>query len=68
MPRRALEQLIGKVYPEAGNGRRPYPLSTMLRVHLMQNWFSLSDYDFGLMPIEAVGRDDLSLMIELARA
>src|SRR5690606_4004936 len=24
-------------------GRRPYPLQTMLRVHLMQNWFGLSD-------------------------
>ena len=23
--------------------RKPYPLETMLRVHLLQNWFSLSD-------------------------
>ncbi|MFO0350473.1 MAG: IS5 family transposase [Alphaproteobacteria bacterium] len=36
-------KLIAPVYPEAGNGRRPYPLETMLRVYLMQNWFSLSD-------------------------
>lgn len=26
-----------------GAGRRPYPLATMLRVHLMQNWFGYSD-------------------------
>ena len=27
----------------AGRGRRPYALESMLRVHLMQNWFALSD-------------------------
>ncbi len=27
----------------AGRGRRPYPLDSILRVHLMQNWFALSD-------------------------
>ncbi len=27
----------------AGGGRKPYPLETMLRIHLLQNWFSLSD-------------------------
>ena len=35
--------LIEPAYPKAGNGRPPYPLATMLRVHLMQNWFGLSD-------------------------
>jgi len=35
--------LIEPFYPKAGNGRPPYPLATMLRVHLMQNWFGLSD-------------------------
>src|SRR3546814_10569906 len=30
-------------YPKPGNGRRPYPLETMLRIHFMQLWFSLSD-------------------------
>lgn len=43
VPWSVLLRLIEPVYPEAGNGRRPYPLQTMLRVHLMQNWFSLSD-------------------------
>jgi IS5 family transposase len=31
------------VYPKAGNGRRPYPLETMLRIHCMQQWYNLSD-------------------------
>ena len=43
VPWSMLLRLIEPVYPAAGNGRRPYPLETMLRVHLMQNWFSLSD-------------------------
>src|SRR6187455_1457730 len=30
-------------YPKKGNGRPPYPLMTMLRIHLMQNWFGYSD-------------------------
>lgn len=43
VPWSILFRLIEPVYPVAGNGRRPYRLETMLRVHLMQNWFSLSD-------------------------
>ena len=43
VPWNSLLGLIGPFYPEAGNGRHPYPLATMLRVHLMQNWFGLSD-------------------------
>lgn len=43
VPWSGLVKLVAPFYPEAGNGRRPYPLATMLRVHLMQNWFSLSD-------------------------
>ena len=35
--------VIEPVYPKAGNGRRPYPLDTMLRIHCMQQWYSLSD-------------------------
>ena len=40
------KQLLGVIepfYPDTGRGRRPYPMATMLRVHLMQNWFGLSD-------------------------
>ncbi len=43
VPWSALEGLIAPHYPKAGNGRRPYPLATMLRIHLMQNWFGFSD-------------------------
>jgi IS5 family transposase len=31
------------VLSKAGNGRRPYPLETMLRIHCMQHWYNLSD-------------------------
>ena len=43
VPWRALVGLIEPHYPVAGRGRRPYALESMLRVHLMQNWFALSD-------------------------
>ena len=43
VPWSRLLALIEPLYPKAGNGRPPYPLATMLRVHLMQNWFGLSD-------------------------
>lgn len=38
-----LEDLIKPHYPKPGKGRRPYPLSSMLRVHCLQQWYSLSD-------------------------
>ena len=43
VPWKALVGLIEPHYPVAGRGRRPYLLESMLRVHLMQNWFALSD-------------------------
>ncbi|TLY53232.1 MAG: IS5 family transposase [Gammaproteobacteria bacterium] len=43
VPWLALESLIEPVYPKAGRGRHPYALQTMLRIHLMQNWFGFSD-------------------------
>ena len=43
VPWKAFLKTIAPFYPVAGRGRRPYPLETMLRVHLMQNWFTLSD-------------------------
>jgi IS5 family transposase len=43
VPWRALLKLIEPHYPTAGRGRRPYPLESILRVHLMQNWFTYSD-------------------------
>jgi IS5 family transposase len=36
--------LIERHYPVTGGpGRQPYPLATMLRVHLLQQWYALSD-------------------------
>jgi IS5 family transposase len=43
VPWKALLAVIEPVYPKAGNGRRPYALKTMLRIHLMQNWFGYGD-------------------------
>ncbi|MEC4746990.1 IS5 family transposase [Methylomicrobium sp. Wu6] len=37
------ESRIVPHYPTAGRGRRPFPLATMLRIHLMQQWFGYSD-------------------------
>jgi IS5 family transposase len=45
VPWKALIDLIEPVYPKTGSkgGRPPYPLETMLRIHLMQQWYDLSD-------------------------
>ena len=43
VPWAALVELIAPYYPEGKNGRPPFALETMLRVHFLQQWFSLSD-------------------------
>ena len=45
VPWQALIDLIEPHYPKTSSkgGRPPYPLATMLRIHLMQQWYSLSD-------------------------
>lgn len=44
VPWKALLALIEPHYPTPGRpGRQPYPLPTMLRVHLLQQWYALSD-------------------------
>jgi IS5 family transposase len=45
VPWKALIDLIEPHYPKTGSkgGRPPYPLATMLRIHLLQQWYSLSD-------------------------
>lgn len=43
VPWTGLLALIEPFYPKAGNGRPPYPLETLLCIHLLQNWFALSD-------------------------
>ncbi|KFA37751.1 IS5/IS1182 family transposase, partial [Xanthomonas vasicola] len=41
------QQLLGLIaphYPVSGRpGRQPYALATMLRIHLLQQWYALSD-------------------------
>ena len=45
VPWQPLLDLIEPVYSKVSSkgGRPPYPLATMLRIHLMQQWYSLSD-------------------------
>lgn len=43
VPWSGLEDLIRPHYPAFGRGRQPYPLASMLRVHLMQQWFGYAD-------------------------
>ncbi|MFM7265980.1 MAG: IS5 family transposase, partial [Cyanobium sp.] len=45
VPWKALIDLIEPHYPKAGSkgGRPAYPLETTLRVHLLQQWYNLSD-------------------------
>ena len=43
VPWAALVERIAPHYPEGNNGRPPFALETMLRVHFMQQWFGLSD-------------------------
>ena len=45
VPWQALIDLIEPFYPKVSSkgGRPSYPLATMLRIHLMQQWYSLSD-------------------------
>lgn len=43
IPWKVFADLVEPHYPKPGNGRRPYPLEVMLRIHFMQQWFNLSD-------------------------
>ena len=45
VPWKALLDLIEPYYPKTSSkgGRPPYPLETMLRIHLLQQWYNLSD-------------------------
>lgn len=49
---------IRRHYPKPGNGRRPYPLETMLRIHCVQLFYDLSDpaMEDMLYEIESVRR------------
>ena len=43
IPWQRLEERIRPYYANAGRGRRPYDLSVMLRVHVVQLCYNLSD-------------------------
>jgi IS5 family transposase len=43
VPWAQLEALIAPYAPQGLRGRPPFPLGTMLRIHFMQQWFTLSD-------------------------
>lgn len=47
MPWGSLLRLIEPLYPVGGRRRLPYPLDTMLRIHLLQNGYTLSDLAMG---------------------
>jgi len=43
IPWSQMEKTIRPYYATAGNGRRPYPLSVMVRIHCLQLFYNLSD-------------------------
>ena len=58
IPWKKLEKKVRPYYPRNGNGRQPYPLSVMLRIHCMQLFYNLSGpaMEDALYEIESVRR------------
>lgn len=58
LPWKQLEAPIARYYSRGGIGRPPYPLSTMLRIHIMQLVYNLSDpaMEDALYEIESMRR------------
>ncbi|AZZ95231.1 IS5 family transposase [Hahella sp. KA22] len=58
IPWERLEKKVARYYPKGENGRPPYPLSAMLRVHCMQLFYNLSDpaMEDALYEIESMRR------------
>jgi transposase, IS5 family len=58
IPWKQIEKKVRRYYPGNGNGRRPYRLSVMLRVHCMQLFYNLSDpaMEDALYEIESMRR------------
>ncbi len=56
-----LVQIVAPHYPKAKTGRPPFAIQTMLRIHYLQQWFSLSD------PAMEEALHDVPLFREFAR-
>jgi IS5 family transposase len=58
IPWKELVGIISPYYPRVGNGRHPMPLSMMLRIYFMQQWYGLSDpaMEDSLYDIESMRR------------
>jgi IS5 family transposase len=58
IPWKKLERKLINQYPKGSNGRPPYPLQTMLRVHCLQLFYNLSDpaMEDALYEIESMRR------------
>jgi len=58
LPWEELERLIRRYYSKSLRGRKPYPLSSMLRIHCMQLFYNLSDpaMEDSLYEIESMRR------------
>lgn len=58
LPWKELEKPIGRYYSKSLRGRKPFPLSTMLRIHCMQLFYNLSDpaMEDSLYEIESMRR------------
>ncbi|MFC1861322.1 IS5 family transposase [Chloroflexota bacterium] len=68
IPWEELLQVIRPYYPRAGNGRQPMPLSSMLRIYFMQQWYGLSDpaMEDSLYDIESMRRfADIDLEVDV---
>src|SRR5690349_9318799 len=61
VPWAALVALVSPYAPEGRRGRPPFPVETMLRIHFMQQWFTLSD------PAMEESLHDMPLFREFAR-
>ena len=68
IPWEELLPVIIPYYPRAGNGRQPMPLSRMLRIYFMQQWYGLSDpaMEDSLYDIESMRRfADIDLEVDV---
>lgn len=58
IPWKQMENKVRRHYAKAGNGRKPYPLDVMLRIHCLQLFYNLSDpaMEDALYEIESMRR------------